>query len=382
MREIGEPEKLRLWLHYAAESNVRLLRQIEVRFSDPKEAWELAKRKSAAFDFLPEGMRKRLFDAADDRFMERYIGWLTRHGGDVYMPMHEDYPSLLREIHDPPAVLFVRGKLTADMPLPIAIVGTRGPTAYGREIARMFAYEFARCGCTVISGMATGIDSCAARGALDCAESPYPTVAVLGSGIDVIYPAENRDLYAEIAERGAVVTEFLPKSEPKREHFPIRNRIISGLARGVLVVEAGERSGTSITASLAHDQGREVFAIPGRITDRMSVGTNRMIAAGEAKPVLAPSNVIAEFDFLSDHDEFLSGAKRIPYSSLTDQEKAVYALVRDGEKSIDELCEQLPDSPGEINSVLTGMQFSGIMKQLPGRVYALDTLRAVIEEDS
>lgn len=267
------------------------------------------------------------------------------------------------------------------MTLPIAIVGSRRPTAYGRDVARMFAYEFAGAGSTVISGMAAGIDSSAARGALECAESPYPTVAVLGSGIDVVYPPGNEKLFAEIAERGAVVTEFLPKARPLREHFPIRNRIISGLSRGVLVVEAGERSGTSITASLAHDQGREVFAIPGRITDRMSVGTNRMIYAGEAKPVLAPSNVLAEFDFLSDDAAFLSGTVRVSYSSLSATEKAIYDLVRDGEKSFDELCEALPDSPAVINSVLTGMQFSGIMKQLPGRAYALDALRTAVQED-
>lgn len=382
MREIGEQEKLRLWLHYATEANVRLYRQICLRFPALEEAWRLATGKRvAAFDFVPEFSRKRLLQAADERFMERYTGWLGRHHIDVCMPIHEEYPDLLKKIHDPPSVLFVRGRLMADMGLPIAVVGSRSPTDYGKTVARSFSLHFARAGATVISGMASGVDSYAARGALDCEESAYPTVAVLGSGIDVIYPQENRRLYAEIAERGAVVTEFLPGAEPKREHFPIRNRIISGLSRGVVVVEAGERSGTSITAGLAHDQGREVFSVPGRITDPMSAGTNRLIAAGEAKPVFSPAEVLGEFDYLSEYDSFYSGVRRVALSTLSPEEAAVYSALKTGERSIDELCELLPYSAGEINSLLTGMQFSGIMKQLPGRLYMLDTARTLVCED-
>ncbi len=382
MRDVGEREKLNLWLHYATESNTRLWRQFSLRFSELSEAWKLAAgKRDSAFDFMPEFQRKRLFQAADEGFMARYIAWLERHRVDVCMPMHEDYPSLLKEIHDPPSVLFVRGRLTADMGLPIALVGTRSPTDYGKTVARGLGNDFARAGAVVISGMASGVDSYAARGALDCAEAAYPTVAVLGSGIDVVYPSENRRLYEEIAERGAVITEYLPGAEPKREHFPVRNRIISGLSRGVVVVEAGERSGTSITAGLAHDQGREVFAVPGRITDPMSAGTNRMIGAGEAKPVFSAADVLGEFDYLSDYDSFYSGVQRIPFSTLSEEEAAVYRMLKTGEKSIDELCELLPYSAGLINSVLTAMQFSGIMKQLPGRLYMLDTARTLVCED-
>lgn len=382
MRTIGEQEKLYLWLQYATEASVRLSRRIRLSFADIGEAWALAKAKrAAAFDGLPDGCVERLFHAADDGFMAKQIDWLAQHNVELYLPMHDDYPALLREIHDAPDVLFVRGRLEKDMNLPIALIGARSATDYGKSVARSFGRAFAEAGAVVVSGLASGVDSYAARGALDCAEAAYPTIAVLGSGIDVIYPPENAALYAEIAERGAVITEFLPGAEPKREHFPVRNRIISGLSRGVVVLEAAWRSGTSITAGLAHDQGREVFAVPGRITDPMSAGTNRLIGAGEAKPVFSAADVLAEFDYLGEYDAFYAGVQRVPLSGLSEEEAAVYRVLKGGEKTIDELCELLPYPAGQINSVLTAMQFSGIMKQLPGRLYMLDTTRTLVCED-
>lgn len=382
MRTIGEPEKLHLWLHYATEGSARLSSRIRLRYADLGEAWTLARgRRASAFEGLPAACLERLFHLADEDFMAQTIDWLAQHEVELYMPMHEDYPALLREIHDAPGVLFVRGRLVKDMNLPIALIGARAATDYGKSVARSFGRALAEAGAVVVSGLASGVDSYAARGALDCAEAAYPTIAVLGSGIDVIYPPENAKLYAEIAERGAVVTEFLPGAEPKREHFPIRNRIISGLSRGVVVVEAARRSGTSITAGLAHDQGREVFAVPGRITDPMSAGTNRLIAEGEAKPVFSPADVLAEFDCASEFDAFWAGVQRVPLNALSEEEAAIYRALKGGEKTIDELCELLPYSAGQINSVLTAMLFSGIMKQLPGRVYVLDTNRTLVCED-
>ena len=173
---------------------------------------------------------------------------MDRRGVTVLLRDSEGYPALLSEIHDPPEALFVRGRLDADPLLPIAVIGARKSTEYGRGIARTFSRALAEQGATIVSGMASGIDAEAARGALEAGTRQLPTVAVLGSGIDVVYPKENEALYAEISERGAVVSEFWPGTRPSRENFPVRNRIMSGLSRGVVVVEAGERSGTSITA--------------------------------------------------------------------------------------------------------------------------------------
>lgn len=368
MRPIGEKERLHLFVNYGTEHNLRLFAAVKERYPDLSEAYEAAKKRSAAaFDFLTDHVRSRLFDAADDGFMDRYVAWLDRHGVGVTIPAHEEYPALLKQVPDPPSLLFYRGRLNPAPALPIAVVGARRSTKYGRMIAKSFSEQMANSGATVVSGLAAGIDSEAALGALSSRENEYPTIGVLGCGIDVVYPASNGPLYDQVAERGAVLTEYLPKSAPKREHFPFRNRIISGLSRGVLVVEAGERSGTSITVSYAHEQGRDVFAVPGRITDVASVGTNRLIQQCAAKPVFCVSDILSEYG-IELRDE--AGGEKPP-APQTVKEKAVCSLLYDGEKSFDELCEALPYSAAELNSCLTAMEFSGIMIQLPGRIYAL-----------
>lgn len=382
MRAFDENCRLHLWLHYGVMSSARQFRIAHAHFPELSEAYRLAAHRSrAAFSFLPEASTDRLLRAANDAFLDRYVGWLEENGVGVSLLGDGDYPALLREIYDAPPLLFYRGRLQGEPRLPVAIVGARRCTQYGRDIAQLFAHDLAAAGCTIVSGMADGIDGCAARGALSCEEAPYPTVAVLGSGIDVIYPSAHGPLYEQIVERGSVVTEFLPGTRPLKENFPIRNRIISGMSRGLVVVEAGERSGTSITAGFALDQGREVFAVPGRITDLQSVGTNRMIQRGEAKPVFCVSDILQEFALAGEHDAFLSGPKRIPLSSLAPAERAVCQALLSGECSFDDLAEALSLPVGELNSLLTGLQFSNIIKPLSGRLYALDTLNTVLMDE-
>ncbi len=383
MGTIGQRERLALWLHYAAKASPRQFQTLRKQFSSLEEAFRLAEKRSlGAFSGVGDGVKARMYEAATQGFLERYTAWLDRHGIAVLIPESEDYPALLREIHDPPQVLFVKGKLPANPALPIAMVGARRSTKYGRDIAQLFAQGLAESGATIISGLARGIDSAAARGALLCKSAACPTVAVLGTGIDVVYPKENAALYAEIAERGAVVTEFLPKTTPSRENFPIRNRIMSGLSRGVVVVEAGERSGTSITAGFAHDQGREVFAVPGRITDRQSVGTNRLIQRGEAKPVFCVDDILQEFSFAAGYDDgFFSSRKPVRLSSLPEAQQAICRALFEGEANADEIAERTGLATGLLNSSLTALLFSGIMKQLPGRVYALDSLNTELLDE-
>ena len=206
-------------------------------------------------------------------------------------------------------------------------------------------------------------------------------IAVLGCGVDVVYPSSNEKLYDAIRERGALVSEFLPGTRPDRIHFPIRNRVMSGMANGTLVIEAAERSGTSITVSYAHDQGREVFAIPGRIGDVMSVGPNAMIAHGEAKPVFSAEDILSEFSCLHVAAETRPAAKRVAISSLSQPQQSICRLLEQGEMNFDELCETLGLPIGTLNSCLTELQFLGIMKQLPGRWYVLDTCQTVLSEN-
>ena len=180
---------------------------------------------------------------------------------------------------------------------------------------------------------------------------------------------------------GALVTEFLPKTPPLAQNFPIRNRILSGMSRGVVVIEAGERSGTSITADCAREQGRDVFAVPGRITDPMSIGTNRMITKGEAKPVACAADILSEFCDDAGDDVLNGAAKQVTFTSLGEIGQEIYMALLQGEKDADELLNWIDCSAQDLNATLTRMLFSEIIKQLPGRIYALDTIHTVVTFD-
>ncbi|MEN6418535.1 MAG: DNA-processing protein DprA, partial [Clostridiaceae bacterium] len=241
MRQLSAEEQNRLWLHYAVEFNARLFLRIQERFSSLTQAREAFEAKNPLFDSLSEKVRQRLSEAAAQGFIERYTEKLEKKRISFTYPGEEHYPKLLAEIGDPPSVLYYKGTLAAEPGLAIAIVGSRHPSPYGIETAKRFAFSLAESGAQIVSGMAEGIDACVARGALESKSSVCPTVAVLGCGVDVIYPNANKQLYEEIIERGAVVSEFLPGARAERFHFPIRNRVMSGMAHGTLVVEAAER---------------------------------------------------------------------------------------------------------------------------------------------
>ena len=375
MQESDARERLLLWLHYAAEHYTAVSRRVMEAYPDLAEAYAEAGRKNdRAFSMVPPRIRERLFLSAQPGFMDIFSEGLRRKKITAVTIQSGAYPELLKTIHDPPTVLFVRGKLIP-MSFPLSVVGTRSCTPYGKTVAESFGRAFAQRGAAVVSGLAYGIDGHAARGALSVENAAFPTVAVLGTGVDVVYPAENQRLYEEIVQRGAVVSEFLPGVKGKPEYFPIRNRIISGLSLGTVVVEAGERSGASITAGLALEQGRDVFAVPGRITDPQSVGANRMIQQGSAKPVFCPEDVLVEYpDHV--HRDSKGDSKQPPYP-LSDTEQRVYEALERGEQSCDELAERTGIPIGALNSCLTAMEFSEIIKQLPGRLYAVDARRPV-----
>jgi len=381
MRTITGEERARLWLNYAVEYNTRAFRKIAGGYASLEEALAAFVTGGADVSAFNERVRTRLGEAAKPAFLDAFCEQLEKKNISFTYPGERSYPRLLGEIKDPPSVLYYIGRIEPEPELAIAVIGSRHPTKYGLEMAKRFGGELASAGALIVSGMAEGVDAAAARGALDGADSACATIAVLGCGVDVVYPQANEKLYDEIRERGAVVSEFLPGSRAERFHFPIRNRVMSGMAHGTLVIEAAERSGTSITVSYAHDQGREVFAIPGRIGDVMSAGPNGMIAHGEAKPVFAVEDVLGEFTCLHVPAESRPETKRIPVSTLTEAQRKVCNLLEQGEMSFDELCETLGMHIGALNSCLTELQFLGIMKQLPGRWYVLDTCQAVLTEE-
>lgn len=379
-REMTAEEQARLWLNYATEYNARAFTKIENHFGSLLAARAAFTDGANAFAALPERMRMRLSEASQTGFVERQIERMEKKQIRFTYPGDERYPKLLAEIPDPPSVLYYIGKIEPDPELSIMMVGSRHPTKYGIEVAKRFGYELASTGALVVSGLAEGIDACAARGALDAKHAVCPTLAVLGCGVDVVYPQSNAKLYDEIIERGAVVSEFLPGTQVERYFFPIRNRVMSGLAHGTLIIEAAERSGTSITAGYAHDQGRDVFAVPGRIGDEMSAGPNGMIARGEAKAVFSPEEILSEYSCLHVAAETRPPANVVLLSSLPEDQRAICRLLKSGEMSFDDLCDALALPIGTMNACLTELQFSGILQALPGRRYCIDTDKVKLKD--
>jgi DNA processing protein len=286
-----------------------------------------------------------------------------------------DYPPRLRELPDPPLVLYVRGDAKVLSRCCLAMVGTRKPSAYGSQVAHRLARELAERGVIIVSGLARGADSCAHRGALEAKNGK--TVAVQGRGMDDIYPRENKRLAEKIAENGAVISEFPLGTGPLPENFPIRNRIISGLSLGVLVVEAAEYSGSLITARLALDQNREVFAVPGNITSPQSFGPNHLLKQG-AKLVDQWMDVIEEFpaevrmqlmppEAASEVDR-TDASPTLFEQSLSADQKAVFEFLRVDEAAfIDAILTGVALPPARIMQSLLELEMTGLVRQLPGK---------------
>jgi DNA processing protein len=298
-------------------------------------------------------------------------------GAEVLVLDDGAYPALLREIHDPPVVLYVRGRWGECLDAPcVGVVGSRRASTYGQNVALMLARDLASRGVTIVSGLARGIDAAAHRGAL---EAGGRTVAVLGTGLDEVYPRDHRRLAAEILERGgALVSQFPLGTPPVSENFPYRNRVISGLSLGTLVVEAAENSGSLITARLALEQGREVFAVPGNITSRNSFGTNYLIKGAGAKLVQSWQDVAAELPrevaarlLPPEPKRGAAGAPgNAPPPDLSGSELAVYELLSADEPvHIDALAEAGNLPVAALTATLLNLEMRDLVRQLPGKCF-------------
>jgi len=299
-------------------------------------------------------------------------------GASVIVPGDVEYPRRLLEIYDPPLVMYIKGDAEVVDKPGIAIVGTRHPTPYGTGMAERLACDLAARGLVVFSGMARGIDTAAHRGALN---AHGHTVAIWGTGIDEVYPRENRKISDQIlASGGAILTEFPLGTFPAPQNFPIRNRIISGIAIGVLVIEAGEFSGTRVTARCALEQGREVFAVPGNVTNKLSWGPNTLIKQGAALvatwedvwEALPADTRLALTPAEQPESQGGAAASLFEAADLPPAEKKIFALLRSDESThIDQLVERLSSylSSSEIFSALFELELSGRIRQLPGKYY-------------
>lgn len=331
-------------------------------FGDIEKAWV-----TPAAELHRAGLDRRttenLLAARRSLDLDHELARIRRAGVQVLTWESPDYPARLRHIPDAPPVLYVLGELLPEDDWAVALVGTRSASVYGKEAARRLAGDLAANGVTVISGLALGIDTVAHQAAL---EGGGRTIAVLGSGVDVIYPAANRHLAKAIVERGALVSEYALGTQPERNNFPPRNRVISGLAQGVVVVEAGVRSGALITAEFALEQGRDVFAVPGSIFQRSCEGTNRLIRDG-AIPVLAVGDVLEELNLLQVAQQAEIRAA-VPTTAL---ESSLLDLLSYEPLHVDELGRAADLSAATVASTLTLLELKGLARQAGAMSYVL-----------
>jgi len=363
-------DELKYWVAFSGIPGIGRVRisQLKEYFGSLQDAWKAPEGKlkqagldSRSIDALV-ALRPRMSMDAEMEKLERYR---------VKVLVYEDssYPSRLKEIYDYPPVLYVRGSLPAKDESCLAIVGTRRPTIYGRQVTEEIVADLARSKITIICGLARGIDSVAHRAALDAGGK---TVAVFASGLDIVYPGENAKLAQAIMEHGALVSEYPLGVKPRAENFPLRNRIMSGLSLGVLVVEAGERSGALITAHQAVEQNREVFAIPGSILSPASQGTNRLIQEG-AKLVRNYTDILQELNLTivvqqAEFKEFPPSERLGVESSV---ESAILKQLSSEPNHIDEICRRSGLTMPEVSSTLAMLELKGVARQVGSMNYVL-----------
>ncbi len=297
--------------------------------------------------------------------LKKELEKLKKISGKIITVWDESFPSILKKIYDPPLLLYIKGSFVKEDEYSTAIVGTRQPTNYGKIQTERIASDLANQNITIVSGLARGIDSIAHKATLKIGRR---TVAVTGSGLDVIYPPENKKLYDEIAERGLIISEYELGTKPNAENFPKRNRIISGLCLGCIVVETGIAGGAMQTASFALDQNREVFAVPGNLGVKQSEGTNLLIQKGEAKLIRSAEDVLIELELKLK--PIIGKNIPRPKVELNLFEEKILSALKDTPLQIDVIASSTNLTTSDCLVHLLSLEFKGLVKQLPGKMFA------------
>ena len=315
----------------------------------------------AAIDGVPRALAENIARWQEFADPTAELEKATDLGAHVITAEDDEYPSALREIHDPPIVLYVRGHLTERDRNAVAVVGSRKATHYATESAKKLSFQMAYAGLTVASGLARGIDTAAHQGAL---AAKGRTIAVIGSGLGELYPPENAELADRIAASGAVISEFPIDTKPDRQTFPIRNRIVTGLSFGVLVVEAGANSGALISANMAAEQGRTLYAVPGRIDAPAALGSNRLIQQG-AKLVITVDDILDDLPLVFREKPDLPAAA--PAVDLTPDQQKILEAIGTEETSLDSVIATSGLTAAVVSSTLLALEIRRLVKQLPGK---------------
>jgi len=342
-------------------------------FGSPEKILSADAQELSWHTFLPRRVAENIVHFPKERFLKEEYELIRKHQITVVTAGDPEYPENLREIPDAPLVLYVKGALKAEHRIAVGIVGSRRASFYGTSLAEKFAAELAQLGVTVVSGMAIGIDAAAHKGAL---KVKGETIAVLGNGLSHFYPPDNKKLFETISSSGAVVSEFPMAAEPRPKHFPRRNRIISGLSLGIVVVEASQKSGALITSDFALEQGREVFAIPGKLDSPNSQGVNNLIKQG-AKLVTSVQDILEEIkshlDTLVERDKNKNEDPQSIAESFTKQlspeEKLIYNLIEPSMCHVDEIVRDTGLPASDVAPLLLKLELKKIIKQLPGKFF-------------
>ncbi len=346
-----------------------ILNRLVQKYENPKKIWNLDYNKLLRIKGIGSKTAKNIISQKKNINPEQEISKLKKKNISFVTIDSYDYPESLKNIYDPPPVLYYKGKGNFNL-LNIAIVGARKASFYGREVAKKLGSELSIRGITIVSGMARGIDSSGHKGAIRVKGN---TIAVLASGIDYIYPPENNKLYRKIQENGLIVSEFPPGVKPISAYFPRRNRIISGLSQGVIVVEAAYKSGSLITVDFALEQGRDVFAVPGNINSYQSKGCNKLIKDG-AIMVTSYKDVIKELK----NNNFIAQKKNS--NKVTKSEKKIKSILKkEKELSYDQLYDKLDLNKNELSSALLKLELKGLLKLNSSKKYLYKGLQKEIK---
>ena len=330
-------------------------------FGKPEEIWNSDKKLLCSISGISEAFADKIISSRDPDELDNKISRLEELGIRYISINNPDYPELLRHIDEPPLGLYYKGTLPKKDEMCFSIIGSRLCSEYGSLVSQRFAKELVQHGFIIVSGMAKGIDSMSHRGAIN---GGGKTIAVLGGGLDICYPPENRKLMAKIEENGCLISEYPPGTQPFQGNFPQRNRIIAGLSMGLLVVEASKRSGTLITVNRALDYGRDVFAVPANITSDLSAGTNELIKEG-CPPVTCVEDILYELGVIkTDKEEKIENSIS---EDLTKEEQELLSFIKYEPVSLDELIILLDKPSQNIQYILTYLEIYGYIKRLPGQ---------------
>ncbi len=342
------------------------MRVLVNHFGDPESVIAAGERELIAVEGIDHSTARKIISSGGfEKEIQTQLSRLNRSEARLITFWDKDYPENLKRIYDPPVLLFTRGAISNVDKYSIAVVGTRNPTTYGKRIAEKFAAELSEQGITVVSGLARGIDTIAHSTSV---RSGGRTIAVLGSGVDVIYPGENRRLAEQMIVSGALVSEYYMGAKPDAMNFPRRNRIISGMTLGTILVETDINGGAMITAGTALDQNREVFAVPGNLLERKSRGTNKLIKEGQAKLVEDVSDVIDELRYKLKPLLKVS-PKPQTRVQLTIFEQKVFDVLTEEPFHVDVLAEKCGMTISDLLVQLLSLELKGVVKQLPGKYF-------------